>query len=215
MIRFLSGTGPRIPGPGVFDGCRTRSRRIGRNVALTGIKNVVHGDIAVGTVLTWMRQYTDGDVREFFELSGTPVDPLPEYLPFLLIIAPLTKLGGDLNYLSSRMEWAVTRPVLREERITAELEVTRLEPGEGRTKIGFTARLRCGEEVVVTGRSSGYIVGDQPVSLLCSEIFPGHMDNGRLRRYRRDFHLYHDARHHRRGHRQLRPARPEIWARII
>ncbi|MBW1598026.1 hypothetical protein [Streptomyces sp. JJ38] len=125
----------------------------------TTVKNAVHGDISVGTVLSWTKRYTDQEVHDFFELSGNAADPLPEELPYLLVVAPLTKLGGDLDYLSQKMDWSVARPVGRDEEITAELEVTRLEPTEGMTKIAFNARIRCGDDVVITGRSKGFIVG--------------------------------------------------------
>ncbi|MFI8825148.1 hypothetical protein [Streptomyces sp. NPDC053431] len=122
------------------------------------IKNAVHGDISVGTVLTWAKKYTDQEVRDYYELAGTPTESLPEHLPYVLTVAPLTKLGGDLNYLSQRMEWRATRPLERNEEIVAELEVTRLEPTAGMTKIAFDARIRCGGEVVISGRSKGLIV---------------------------------------------------------
>lgn len=125
----------------------------------TAIKNAVHGEVSVGTVLTWAKRYTDQEVRDYYALSGAPVDALPEHLPYVLTVAPLTKLGGDLNYLSRRMDWTASRPLGRNEEITAELEVTRLEPTDGMTKIAFDARIRCGDEVVITGRSKGLIVG--------------------------------------------------------
>ncbi|MEU8618507.1 hypothetical protein [Streptomyces sp. NPDC048623] len=124
----------------------------------TSIKNAVHGDISVGTVLTWAKAYSDQEVRDYYELTGAPADSLPEHLPYVLTVAPLTKLGGDLNYLSQRMDWRATRPLGRNEEIVAELEVTRLEPTAGMTKIAFDARIRCGDEVVITGRSKGLIV---------------------------------------------------------
>lgn len=125
---------------------------------MVSIETAAHGSISVGSVLSWTKAYTDQELREFYTLVGTPRDAVPEHLPNLLIIAPLTKLGGDLNYLSGLMEWSVTRPVRCDEAVTAELEVTRLEPRDGMTKIEFEARLRCGEEVVSRGRSKGFIV---------------------------------------------------------
>jgi hypothetical protein len=125
------------------------------------IKNDKHGEISVGSVLTCTKIYTDGEVREFFELAGKPADPLPDHLPYLMVIAPLTKLGGDLSYLSGGMDWTVERPVRRDEALRAELEVTHLEPGDGMTKIAFDGRIRCGDELVLTGRSKGFVVGDQ------------------------------------------------------
>lgn len=125
------------------------------------IKNDKHGDISVGSVLTCTKKYTDGEVREFFELTGKPADPLPDHLPYLMVVAPLTKLGGDLNYLSGGMDWIVGRAVRRDEALRAELEVTRLEPGDGMTKVAFDGRIRCGDELVLTGRSRGFVLGDQ------------------------------------------------------
>lgn len=127
---------------------------------MVGVKNAVHGDITVGRVLTWTKRYTEDEVREFCELVGQPVSATPEHLPYLLVMAPLTKLGGDLNYLSGRMDWTVSRPVRWDEAVTAELSVTRLEPTEAMTKIAFDARLLCGDEVVIRGRSKGFIIAD-------------------------------------------------------
>ena len=129
-------------------------------MTLVSIKNPMHGDISVGRVLVWTKSYTDTDIRQYYALVGRPFDPIPEHLPYLLVVAPLTKLGGDLNYLSGGMEWTVTRPVRRDEAVTGELEVTHLEPTDGMTKIAFDARLRCGDEIVVAGRSKGFIVGE-------------------------------------------------------
>lgn len=117
------------------------------------------GDVTVGDVLTTSRTYTVEEVREFHRLS----DPGAEHadvsrLPYLLIVAPLTKLGGDLNYLSGHMVWTVSRPVAVTETVTAELEITKLTPAGNGTKIAFNARIRCGDEVVVSGQSRGIVL---------------------------------------------------------
>lgn len=125
---------------------------------MASIETVAHGTISVGTVLRWTKSYTNDELREFFTLVGEPRDVVPEYLPYLLVVAPVTKLGGDLNYVSGRMELSATRPVRAKEAVTAELEVIRLEPADGRTNIEFDARLRCGAEVVIRGRSKGFIL---------------------------------------------------------
>ncbi|GAA2985927.1 hypothetical protein [Actinokineospora diospyrosa] len=117
-----------------------------------------HGDVTVGDVLRTSRTYTVDEVREFRRLSGYSDNTEPRYLPYLLVVAPLTKLGGDIDYLSGRMSWTVTRPVAVGETITAELEITRLERGESATKIAFDARIRCGDEVVITGTSKGVVL---------------------------------------------------------
>ncbi|MBM7774123.1 acyl dehydratase [Actinokineospora baliensis] len=117
-----------------------------------------HGDVTVGDVLRTSRTYTEAEVREFRRLSGYPDNSVPRYLPYLLVVAPLTKLGGDIDYLSGRMTWTVRRPVEVGEEITAELEITRLEPGEAATKIAFEARILCGDEVVIAGTSKGVVL---------------------------------------------------------
>lgn len=122
------------------------------------IRNSKHGDISIGTIIYWNKRYSDKEVGEFCELTGGPAHPVPEHLPYLMVIAPLTKLGGDLNYLSGGMSWTAVRPVRRDETLTAEMEVTHLEPGEGMAKIAFGARIRCGDEIVVSGHSKGFIV---------------------------------------------------------
>jgi hypothetical protein len=127
---------------------------------MDSVWNAVYGDITVGRVLTWTKQYTEDEVREFCALAGNPVDTVPEYLPYLLVLAPLTKIGGDLNYLSGQIDWTTSRPVRREEALTAELEVIGLEPTGGMSKIAFEARLRCGYEVVARGRSKGFVIAD-------------------------------------------------------
>ncbi len=126
---------------------------------MSSVTNTVHGDISVGTVLSWTKSYSAEEVARFQELVGRSADDAGEHLPYLLVIAPLTKLGGDLNYLSGRMDWAVSRPVRRDEAVTAELEVTGLEPTPAMTKIAFDARLLVGGEIVSQGRSKGFIVG--------------------------------------------------------
>jgi hypothetical protein len=130
-------------------------------VSPLSINNDIYGEISVGTVLTWTKSYTEAELRKYQALVGKPDHPVPEHLPYLLVLAPLTKLGGDLDYLSGRMEWTVARPVRRDEAVTAELEVTRLESADGMPKIAFDARLRCGDELVVTGRSSGFVASEQ------------------------------------------------------
>jgi hypothetical protein len=75
-----------------------------------------------------------------------------------MAMAPLTKLGGDLNFLSASMDWSVERPVRRGEEITAELKITSLRPAEGMQKISFDGRVSCGSETVIRGQSRGVIL---------------------------------------------------------
>lgn len=117
------------------------------------------GRVAVGAVLRWSCRYSREDLREFAELSGREdPDAEPEWLPDLLVIAPLTKLGGDLNYISRQMTWTMHRAVRPDEEICAELEVTALDESGPMSRIEFAARiLDLAGGVVLSGTSRGLI----------------------------------------------------------
>lgn len=120
--------------------------------------STVHGPVREGSILTWSRRYAEAELREYDALVGrSPQDA--GLLPDLLVIAPLTKLGGDLNYLSRSMRWTHLRPVRADEELTAELEVTRLDRQGEVVKIAFDARIRAGGEVVLSGTSRGVVLG--------------------------------------------------------
>lgn len=118
------------------------------------------GEITVGTVLRWPHRYRPADLTALLALSGGTADPHDfTHLPDLLVIAPLTKLGGDLNYVSRQMTWTVHRRVRADELIEAELEVTALEERGGTLRIAFDARIRDeAGEVVVSGDSRGLLL---------------------------------------------------------
>jgi hypothetical protein len=132
-------------------------------VPSVSIKTAKHEEISAGSILTCTKRYTEEEVREFCALTGKPAEPLPGYLPCLLVVGPLTKLAGELNYLSRYMDCAMARPVRCDEVLVAELEVTRLDPADRIVvKVEFKARVRCGDEVVASGRSNGFLLRDQP-----------------------------------------------------
>lgn len=122
--------------------------------------NAVHGELASGKVLTFSRQYSGEDVASFDALSGRVLPAPPTgTLPDLLVVAPLTKLGGDLNYLARKMVWQHHRTVEVGEKLTAELEIVSLKADEGFHRIVFDARIRSGQEdVVLSGTSKGMIL---------------------------------------------------------
>lgn len=118
-----------------------------------------NGDVTIGDVLTTSKTYTAEEIREFRRLGGQAGGPSPtRHLPYLLTISPLTKLGGDINYLAGRMTWTATRPVGVTETLDAELEITGLKPVEGGTQVALAARVRCGGEIVVNGRGEGIVL---------------------------------------------------------
>lgn len=115
--------------------------------------------IAVGDILRWACRYTPEDLEIFGELSGRDAGSPLTCLPDLLVIAPLTKLGGDLNYISRRMTWTAHRVVGVDERVEAELEVTSLYDSGSAIKIAFDARIRDESgQVVLSGDSAGIIL---------------------------------------------------------
>ena len=117
-----------------------------------------NGDVTVGDVLTTTKTYTPEELHEFRLLNGAGDGSPPDHLPYLLVVAPLTKLGGDIDYISARMDWTTSRPVRSTETLTAELEITRLEPVDNGVKIVFSARIRSGTEVVLSGQSKGIVL---------------------------------------------------------
>ncbi|KAA2261503.1 hypothetical protein F0L68_17160 [Solihabitans fulvus] len=118
----------------------------------------LHGVVAVGLVSTCSRTYTDDDVTRFCALVGRSARPLPEFLPYLMVIAPLVGLSAELNCLPTRMTWSVARPVRRDETLIAEVEVTRVDPAGDRVRIAFDALVRCDTDVVVEGHSTGVLL---------------------------------------------------------
>lgn len=129
-----------------------------------GVMNAVHGELLPGSLLTWSRRYGREDVAAFDGLSGrVPPAADQDHLPCLLVVAPLTKLGGDLDYLARKMVWTHARPVRVGEELTAELEITSLTENEGFHRIVFDARIRADAgDVVVSGTSKGMILAASP-----------------------------------------------------
>jgi hypothetical protein len=102
--------------------------------------------------------YSADDLKIFDELSGRSPDESADFVPDLLTIAPLTKIGGDLDYIAQRMVWTAHRRVLVGERLEAQLVVQRLEERESVVKISFAAHI-IGEagDIVVHGESKGIV----------------------------------------------------------
>lgn len=114
-------------------------------------------------MLTHVRSYSTAQLGVFDELSGRDDSADSGYLPDLLVIASLTKLGGDLDYLSREMEWEVYRQVHAGETIQAEVEVTALEQRASMLRIALNARIRGSDgELVVHGQSHGVIPAAPP-----------------------------------------------------
>lgn len=120
---------------------------------------VILNGMRTGTVLTYSCVYSVDDLKIFNELSGRSPDEPTDFLPDVLVIAPLTKIGGDLNYIAQRMTWTAHRRVPVGERLEAQLVVQRLEDRESVVKLVFVARI-IGEagDVIVSGESKGIVL---------------------------------------------------------
>ncbi|GAA4910047.1 hypothetical protein ACFPM3_11425 [Streptomyces coeruleoprunus] len=120
-----------------------------------------HGELAEGRLLSWRRRYSPDEIAGYDALSGRvrlPEGSAPT-LPDLLVVAPLTKLGGDLDYIARKMTWSHARAVGVDEELTAELEILQLEENTGFHRIAFDARVRGNDgDVVLSGRSKGIIL---------------------------------------------------------
>jgi hypothetical protein len=116
--------------------------------------------LPVGAIMRHTRRYTAAELEAFAALSGRAAETADDaYLPDVLAIAPLTKLGGDLNYISRRMSWTVLGSAAPHELIEAELEVTHLDDSGSAIKIAFAARIRNeAGDVIITGQSNGIIL---------------------------------------------------------
>ena len=121
--------------------------------------------LEVGQRATYERTFTLEDVRAFAEISGDkgihhmrPDSGGRTMIQGLLTATLPTKLGGDLNYIASEMDFRFVRPVFVGDTIKCEAEVTSAEPGDGRLRVGMkiVCRNQEGKEVLV-GRTEGII----------------------------------------------------------
>ncbi|MFH8370375.1 hypothetical protein [Streptomyces sp. NPDC018031] len=122
-----------------------------------GVPAFAHGELRPGALLSWSRRYTDEELAAFEALAGR-VPSVAAHLPELLVVAPLTKLGGDVDYIARKMVWTHARPVGTAEELTAELRVLSVAEDTAFHRITFDARVRAGEEVVLSGQSKGVIL---------------------------------------------------------
>ncbi|GAB2596787.1 hypothetical protein GCM10027168_31970 [Streptomyces capparidis] len=117
------------------------------------------GEISPGALLTGTHRYTRRDVAAFDDLTGRAPDPRgADVLPGLLVLAPLTRLGGELDYIARAMTWRQERPVAVGEPLEAELELVRSAEEEAFHRLTFDARVRASGSTVLTGSSEGVVL---------------------------------------------------------
>ncbi len=119
----------------------------------------------VGDKSAWERSFTEEDVRLFALLSGDQgehhitADSQGRLMVHGLLTATLpTKLGGDLNYIASTMNFEFLRPVFTGETIRCEAVIIGIEdlPKHIQMDINFSCRNQKGKEVL-RGQTSGIV----------------------------------------------------------
>lgn len=118
-----------------------------------------------GDVITYARTFTPEEVRTFAELSndrGThhlEPDEDGRLLVHGLLTATLpTKVGGDVDFLATSMEFDFRRPVYTGEEVTCRVTIDAVDELEDR--YAGTASVECTNEdgtVVMTGGFEGVI----------------------------------------------------------
>lgn len=118
-----------------------------------------------GETRTYVRTFTESDVRQFADLSndrGTHhVEPDEEgrlVVHGLLTATLPTKIGGDLDVLARTMTYEFHRPVYTDEEIVCEVSIDRVDEQETRAEV--EAAIECrneADDVVLTGAFDGVI----------------------------------------------------------
>lgn len=118
-----------------------------------------------GEVRTYVRAFTESDVRQFADLSNdrgahhAESDDEGRLVVHGLLTATLpTKIGGDLDVLARSMTFDFHRPVYTDEEIRCEVTVERVE--ESSDRVDVAAALECRnetDEAVLTGEFDGVI----------------------------------------------------------
>ncbi|WP_267643924.1 MaoC/PaaZ C-terminal domain-containing protein [Haloarchaeobius amylolyticus] len=124
-------------------------------------------DIEEGDILTYERTFTEEDIRQFADVSGdmgahhVERDDEGRLMAQGLLTATLpTKIGGELNYVARTLDFEFVKPVYAGDTVTCDVEITRLEPGEKRTRLASKYVCRNGDgDAVLRGESDGMIPG--------------------------------------------------------
>ena len=121
--------------------------------------------LSEGDTVTYSRTFTNEEVKLFAELSkdegahhlvesedGTVV------LHGLLTATMPTKIGGEINYLASTMEFEFPRPAYTGVEITCETTIDRVAERNGRTELdaSFVCETADGD-IVLRGRTEGIL----------------------------------------------------------
>lgn len=122
-----------------------------------------------GDVYTHERTFTPEDVRRFGEISGDqqaihsePDEDGRLIVQGLLTATVPTKIGGDLGFLASEMEYEFLKPVYTGNTITCEVTATSVT--ERNDRYEMTLSIVCHNEdgdIVMQGRTDGLLWKEQ------------------------------------------------------
>ncbi len=119
-------------------------------------------ELRSGMVLEYERSFSREDIQRFAELSGDfgvhHVEAEPRMAHGLLVVSTVTKLGGDIDYVSQSMDMQFLAPVYEGERVTSRIILDQVLERPRRYKI----RMRCDcvkadGTVAVVGSSRGQV----------------------------------------------------------
>lgn len=120
--------------------------------------------LAVGMTFEHERLITRADILAFAELSGDYGEhhvradgPLMAH--GLLVASIVTKIGGDLNYISGNMYVDFKAPVYEGESILGRLTITALQQGRLRNKLAMRCEVfGLNGQLVMSGTSKGVVM---------------------------------------------------------
>ncbi|HLB46091.1 MAG TPA: MaoC family dehydratase N-terminal domain-containing protein [Anaerolineales bacterium] len=119
----------------------------------------------VGGVISWERTFTEEDIRLFGRVSGDegvhhvrPDEQGRLMVQGLLTATLPTKVGGDLNFIASELNFQFRHPVFAGDTVRCEVTVVALEQDEQliRMAVEWVCRNQHGKEVM-TGQGRGVI----------------------------------------------------------
>jgi acyl dehydratase len=119
----------------------------------------------VGDVISWERTFTEEDIRLFGRVSGDEgihhVEPDEQgrlMVQGLLTATLPTKVGGDLNFIASELNFQFRHPVFAGDTVRCEVTVVALEQDEQllRMSVEWVCHNQHGKEVM-TGQGRGVI----------------------------------------------------------
>ncbi|MEQ8353534.1 MAG: hypothetical protein RH862_18810 [Leptospiraceae bacterium] len=117
-----------------------------------------------GGIFEHSRSFSRQAILQFAELTGDHgahhTDHTDRIMAHGLLVASIvTKIGGDMNYISSDMSMEFREPVYEDEEITGRLTLVRVKDGKLRTKLEMKCEvLKADGTVVVNGSSRGQVL---------------------------------------------------------